>query len=65
MKVIPRITCKLVGENGNIFNLLSIAMRELRKHKMDKRAEKMKERVTMSHSYEDALNIISKYVKIV
>lgn len=65
MGTIPRVVCKLIGEDGNIFNLLGVAMRELRKHKMDKQAQEMKERVTMSHSYSEALNIISKYVKIV
>ena len=65
MKVIPRVVCKLTGENGNIYNLLSIAINTLRKANLDKQAIEMKERVIMSHSYEEALNIIGKYVKIV
>ena len=60
--------CKLIGENGNIFNLLAIASRTLqRSDKVNGRAkaEEMKMRVMSSQSYDEALVIISDYVDIV
>ncbi len=56
--------CALIGEDGNIFNLAGIAAGTLREHGMKEQAEEMKERVCSSHSYEEALCIIGKYVNI-
>lgn len=57
--------CKLVGEDGNIFNLLAIARRTLRKAGQSDKAEEVGKRVTSSKSYFEALAVISEYVKIV
>lgn len=57
--------CKLIGENGNIFNLLSIAKRVLTENDMKNEAEEMVQKVLNSKSYYEALNIISNYVSIV
>ena len=56
--------CKLVGQNGNIFNLLAIASRCLKTNKMEGRAAEMQSKVFNAKSYEEALAIISKYVEI-
>lgn len=56
--------CKLVGENGNIFNLMGIASRTLKKAGLREEAEEMVDRVTKSGSYIEALAIISEYVDI-
>ncbi len=53
----------LVGENGNIFNTLSICSRALKTAKQPGAAE-MRARVFKASSYEEALNIISEYVDI-
>ncbi len=57
--------CKLIGEDGNIFNLLGIASRTLKKNNLNEEAGEMWERVMESGSYNEALNIIGEYVTIV
>ena len=56
---------ELIGQDGNIFNLVGIASRELRKHGMSDEASKMQEEVFASSSYDEALQIMMKYVDIV
>jgi len=56
--------CKLVGENGNIFNLMGIAARTLKRAGLREEAEEMVDRITKSQSYIEALAIISEYVDI-
>lgn len=55
---------KLIGENGNIFNLVGIASKVLRRAGMDDKAKEMQTKVIQSKSYEEALAIIGKYVEI-
>lgn len=56
--------CKLVGEDGNIFNLIAIASRVLRQNKMSDEATEMQTRIYASGSYEEALAIIQEYVDV-
>ncbi len=56
--------CKLIGENGNIFNLMVIAARCLKEEGLKKEADEMASRVYESKSYLEALAIISEYVDI-
>jgi hypothetical protein len=56
--------CKLIGENGNIFNLVSIASKTLIENDMRDKAIEMRNRVFESESYDDALAIIAEYVDI-
>ena len=60
-----KIEVKLIGEDGNIFNLLGIASRALKRNGQRDEAEDMSERVFKSNSYDVALMIISDYVEIV
>ncbi len=63
--IIEKPKCKLVGENGNIFNLMGIASRVLKKNDLDKDAKEMCERITTkAKSYGEALSIIAEYVQI-
>lgn len=59
--------CKLIGENGNIFNLLSIAVNTLKGHGFRDQAEELKHRVLdgEAQSYHQALAIIGEYVEII
>ena len=41
-----RPDCALIGEDGNIFNLIGIAARTLRESGMEDKAEEMKKRIT-------------------
>ena len=56
---------KLVGEDGNIFNLLGIASRGLKNAGQGDKASEMFKRVTSSGSYTEALSIIMDYVEVV
>ena len=56
--------CKLIGENGNIFNLVGKASKVLRENGMKQNAREMENRVFEAASYEQAIYIIGEYVEI-
>lgn len=56
--------CPLIGQDGNIFNLMGIASRTLKNHDMADEASEMRNRVMSSGSYDEALSIIGEYVNI-
>ena len=53
----------LVGHDGNIFAILGRAGRLLRENGMADQVQEMNDRVYSSHSYEEALGVISEYVE--
>jgi hypothetical protein len=55
--------CKLIGQDGNIFNLMGIACRALRDAGLEKRAFEMIERISLAQDYDEALRIILEYVE--
>ena len=57
--------CKLLGEDGNVYNLLGIASRTLRRSGLADQANEMCDRICASGSYDKALCIIGDYVNIV
>ena len=57
--------CKLIGEDGNIFNLLAITRRTLLKNDMYSESIEVVRRVTSSKSYDEALRIIGEDVEII
>lgn len=56
--------CPLIGEDGNIFYLVGIAAKTLKRNGMSAEASEMTEKVFGSGSYEEALGIIGEYVNI-
>ncbi len=56
--------CPLIGADGNIFNLMGIAAKTLRRNGMADEAKKMTDRIYESGSYDQALGIIGEYVNI-
>ena len=58
--------CPLIGADGNIFNLMGIASRTLRRAGMQEQAKEMQQRITGGdcHSYYEALSVIGEYVNI-
>lgn len=56
--------CELIGQDGNIFNLMGIASHTLKQNGMADEAKEMYGRVTKSGSYCEALSIIGEYVNI-
>lgn len=57
-------TCKLLGEDGNIFSILGRVSRTLKEHGKDEQAKEVSERVMASGSYDEALQIIMEYVEV-
>lgn len=56
--------CELIGQDGNIFNLMGVASQTLRRNGMSDEATEMCSRIRESGSYESALCIIGEYVNI-
>lgn len=54
---------KIIGADGNIFNIMSISSKALKDAGLEKESEEMLQRVTSSHSYDEALRIIMEYVE--
>ncbi len=57
----PRM--ELLGHDGNIFAIMGRASALLREAGQGEQAKEMIGRVTSSHSYDDALRIISEFVE--
>ena len=56
--------CPLIGQDGNIFNLMGIASKTLKRNGMAEQAKEMCDRITSSSGYNEALCIIGEYVNI-
>lgn len=63
-QLIQRPQCQLLGQEGNIFNLLGIAIKCLRKAGQKDKAKELATQVFKSTSYNEAIKIISEYVDI-
>ncbi len=64
-EVAPRKpVCRLIGQDGNIFNLLGLAKRELNRANQRDRGNEMASKVYQAQSYSEALGIIGEYVEI-
>jgi len=57
-------TCKLIGQDGNVFNLLSKVSKVLKQNNLYKQEKEMTEKVFNCKSYDEALRIFSDYVEI-
>ncbi len=58
-------TVKFIGENGNIFNLISIATKALKNKGLTQEATKMRNKVfDNAKNYNEALKTIGEYVEI-
>ena len=56
---------KLIGDDGNIFNLMAIASKALKDAGQKEQADEMLKRITKeSKSYWEAIAIISDYVEV-
>jgi N-formylglutamate amidohydrolase len=58
-------TVKLVGENGNVFNLMDICSRALKNAGQKEEAKEMCEKIThTAKSYHEALAIMMEYCNV-
>ena len=56
--------CPLIGQDGNVFNLMGIASRTLKENGLAEQAKEMRDRITACGSYDEALGIMGEYVNI-
>lgn len=56
--------CPLIGQDGNVFNLMGIASRTLKQNGLAEQAKEMCEKITSCGSYDEALCIMGDYVNI-
>lgn len=62
--IVEKPKCKLVGENGNIYNLMGIAYKALKRNGQEEEAKEMCNKITTeAKSYEEALCILTDYVE--
>lgn len=58
--------CKLIGEDGNVFNLMGVASRTLKKAGYPDKATEMCEKIRdKAESYNQALTILQEYVEVI
>jgi two-component SAPR family response regulator len=60
-KTKPKV--QLVGQDGNVFNLLGICVKALKKAGQYKEAQELQKRVLAGGSYAEALSIMLEYVE--
>lgn len=66
MTYIEKPECELIGQDGNVFNLMGIASKTLKKAGLRKDAEEMVTRImNEADDYSAALDIIADYVEVV
>lgn len=59
-----RPPCPLIGADGNIFFLMGIATKTLKKYGLQEQAEEMNNRITkQAENYNEALCILAEYVE--
>lgn len=57
--------CRLIGENGNIFNLMGIVSKTLKEAGEPEKADEMIQRITNeAKSYDEALAMLMEYVDV-
>lgn len=61
-KEFEKVDAPIIGADGNVFNLIGICKRALKSNGYVKEAEELVNRVTNSHSYDEALEIMMEYV---
>ena len=61
-KEFEKVDAKIIGADGNVFNLIGICQRALKEKGYNDEAKELYERVINSKSYGIALNIMQEYV---
>lgn len=56
--------CKLIGTDGNVFAIIGTVSNCLNKAGFKKEASEFKNRAFSSKSYDDVLQIVTKYVEV-
>lgn len=59
-----RPECQLSGEDGNIFMITARASKVLKNNGLEEYVEEMRQRMTNSNTYYEALDVFSDYVEV-
>ena len=60
-KEFKKVDAPIIGANGNVYNLIGICREALKSNGYVKEADELLKRVTNSHSYDEALQIMMEY----
>lgn len=58
------IKVKLIGEDGNIFNLIGICSHALKENGMNDKIDEFVKEVTSSNSYDEALSVMIDWFEV-
>lgn len=58
------LTVKLIGEDGNIFNLLNIVRKAMKANGYGDQVDEFTKQATSSRSYQEALCVIMEWVEV-
>lgn len=53
---------KIIGADGNVFNLMGICSKALKDNGFNEESDEMIKRITSSKSYEEALSVMCEYI---
>ena len=57
--------CKLIGENGNVFNIIGIVSRTLKDFGYEDKAVEFSIKAIRCENYDDVLQLVMEYVEVV
>jgi hypothetical protein len=60
----PEVTVKLIGQDGNVFNLIGLVNTALKKTGHTDAAREFTSRAFGSHSYSEVLGLVQEYVAV-
>jgi len=64
MKPKTSVIVKLVGEDGNVFNIIGKVSRELKRAGFREEAKEFQERAFKCGSYDEVLQLVFEYVEV-
>ena len=64
MPKFPDVTSRLVGEDGNVFNIIGIVSRDLKRAGHIQEAKEFSEKCMNASSYDEVLQISMDYVEV-
>ena len=63
-QTITKPTCKLIGQNGNVFNIIGIVSKTLKQAGQADKAAEFTSKAFGSGSYDEVLNLCHEYVEV-
>ena len=57
-------SCKLIGKDGNVFNIIALVRKALREAGQQEKAKEFCERAFAAESYDAVLGMANEYVEI-